>query len=384
MSIQKDVESINSSLEEVGARLRATREENNEIRARLHGVEQLVAKMDAHGHVLSSGTHSVGAMALDELREDSAFAHLKDWNVGTCRTKLSASIRAALTNEGSGASSSDGSYMPSQPERRGLVVEVQRPLRLLDVLPSRPVSSDSVEFVKITSSGDAAEQEYEGDEKASLDMDGTLVRADIVTVAGHTTASRQVLSDHAALQSAIDRVLRHKVLARLEHQLINGTGGQGKIDGLLNQASTFVPSVPVAHENIADRIGAAVTAMQASGYQPRLVIVNPLDWFQMQTTKSGTEDYLFGSPTAPAAPAVWNNSVVATPSMPQGKVLVIDTAFVTVLDREAPSVMLSNSHKDYFTRNLVAILGELRAGLEVLDEFAVMKFDIDDIEPVVS
>jgi hypothetical protein len=30
----------------------------------------------------------------------------------------------------------------------------------------------------------------------------------------------------------------------------------------------------------------------------------------------------------------------------------------------------------YFTRNLVAILGELRAGLEVLDRLAVHKFSL--------
>lgn len=50
---------------------------------------------------------------------------------------------------------------------------------------------------------------------------------------------------------------------------------------------------------------------------------------------------------------------------------------VSVLDREQPSVMLSNSHKDYFTRNLVAILGELRAGLEVRDGFAVYRMDLN-------
>ncbi|MFG3996630.1 hypothetical protein ACGEND_11405 [Pseudomonas aeruginosa] len=40
--------------------------------------------------------------------------------------------------------------------------------------------------------------------------------------------------------------------------------------------------------------------------------------------------------------------------------------------------MVSNSHKDYFTRNLVLILGELRAGLEVLDGQAIYLVDLED------
>lgn len=57
---------------------------------------------------------------------------------------------------------------------------------------------------------------------------------------------------------------------------------------------------------------------------------------------------------------------------------MLDTAYITILDREAPDVMVSNSHKDYFTRNLVLILGELRAGLEVLDGQAIYLVDLED------
>jgi HK97 family phage major capsid protein len=69
---------------------------------------------------------------------------------------------------------------------------------------------------------------------------------------------------------------------------------------------------------------------------------------------------------------------VTSSKIPQGQVLVLDTAYITVLDREAASVMVSNSHKDYFTRNLVLILGELRAGLEVLDGQAIYLVDLED------
>jgi len=250
----------------------------------------------------------------------------------------------------------------------------------LDALPSRPTSSDAVEFIQFSGTGEAAEQEHEGDEKAELEFQGTPARAEIVTIAGWTTASKQVLSDAPALQSQIDRVIRHKVLAKLEDRLINGVGGQGKINGLWNQAVALVPTIG---ETPADMIGEALVTMANDGYAPNLVLMNPVDWFRLQITrKNDTDDeYVFGSPTAPAAPSLWNTRIVPTRSMAARRVMTIDTSLVTVLDREQMSVVLSNSHADYFVRNLVAILGEMRAGLEILDTDAVRKFDLPPIAP---
>ncbi|WP_427183731.1 phage major capsid protein [Bordetella bronchialis] len=376
MSLEQDINSITESLRTVGGELRAyskeTKETTAELKARMQALEQHVVKFEGHSFGGASAGPTIGARALSNITDNSAFANLKDWNVGTCRIKLDASIRAALTNDGMGTSN-DGT-IPNQPERRGLVTPVQRPLRLLDVLPSRPIAADSSEYVQLNATGDAAEQDHEGDEKAEIDIDGSLVRADIATIAAHTTASRQVLSDHAALQAAIDTMIRNKLLTRLENQIINGTGAQGKIKGLLTLATTFIPTIGTTP---ADIIGESLTRQANYGYLPNLIIMNPMDWFRIQITKTATEEeYLFGSPTMPVPPALWNAAIVATPSVAEGTALTVDTAFTTVLDRENPSVMLSNSHKDYFTRNLVAILGELRAGLEVLDTGAIYKMDL--------
>lgn len=372
---------INASLEQVGEDLRQYRDDTEkwvgETNARLQAVEQLAVKFETGGvgyAGLSGADHSpVSAQFTQALTESASFQPLSEWNVGTCRAKVGASLRAALTNEQGG--SSGGAYIPSQPERGGIVGPALRPLRLLEALPSRPTDKDAVEFVQLNSTGDADEQILEGDEKAEIDFEGELVRAEIVTIAGHTTASRQVLSDHVALQQAIDQVIRHKLLARLEHQLINGQGGQGKILGLLAQATAFLPTIGTTP---ADIVGEALTRQADAGYMPGLVVMNPLDWYRIQITKTTDDDeYIFGSPTMPVPPSLWNTAIVRTPAMPQGQALTIDGMHVSVLDREQPSVMLSNSHKDYFTRNLVAILGELRAGLEVRDGFAVYRMDLN-------
>jgi HK97 family phage major capsid protein len=352
----------------------------HELLARVQSVEQIVASGAQAGGLSAGAGPTLGVSAHAKFVEDPAFqAAASAAQRGmkpsqfAARINLDGSIQAALISDGGTATS--GNTYPVPPDRStGIVGPVQRPLRLLDVMPSRPTSSDAVEYVQLDVSGDVSEQDAQGDTKAELDFEGTLQRSEIATIAGWTSASKQVLADAQGLQQAIDQVIRNKLLSRLENQLINGTGDPGKIKGLLAHAITFIPSIGTTP---ADVIGESLVRQADNGYQPGLILLNPLDWFRIQITKSATEEeYIFGSPTMPVPRALWNTPVVVTPSIAEGSGMTLDKSFTTVLDREQMTVQVSNQHSDFFIRNLVAILGELRAGLEVRDRWAVYKFDL--------
>lgn len=377
-AVAKEYKQVHSDLKNVGTQLKdfveSARSEHNKLSARLQDIEQRTARRgdDADSPSSNGGIASGVLAALEDDHGFQSAAHAASRNqkvpAFVARASMDSSIRQALVGGGS-----PGAY-PTAPERGGIVGPAQRPLRLLDVLPSRHVTSDAVEFVRLSLSGAAAEQEAEGDEKAELGAAGDLVRVEVGTIAGHITASRQVLADNAALRQMIDRVLRGAVTDRLEARLVAGYNGVGgRISGLLEQSTPFTP----AESAVADRIGEAISSMTAQGYAPSVVVMHPNDWFALSITRSlpdGT--YLFGSPTAPIPRSLWNLPVALTPSVGLGGALVVDAAFTTLLDREQMSVMVSNSHKDYFTRNLVAILCELRAGLEVLDTGAVVSLHL--------
>lgn len=353
----------------------------HDLQARMQHTEQMLAKMGTEGVHIANGASSapsIGRQVTAKMAEDSDYqaaseAVSRGMKPGrmSCRVNLDGSIRAALVNEGRG-NVGDTEY-PRFIERNSNVPLVLPRLRLLDALPSRPVTGDAVEFIQLTATGEAAEQVLEGDLKAEIDMEGTLHTANIATIAAWTSASRQVLSDTNGLASKIDTLIRYKVLGKLEGLLVNGVGGNGKILGLIPQATAFAPTIG---QKPADRIGESLVSQAEDGYQPNLVVMNPLDWFRLQITRTNTTDdeYVFGSPTSPIAPSLWNTTVVATPHMTEGQALTIDTSFVTVLDRQQASVLVATEHADYFVRNLIAILGELRAGLEVTDTRAVNIF----------
>nr|WP_258010064.1 phage major capsid protein [Stenotrophomonas maltophilia] len=387
---------VHAAVKEVGSDVKAYREKTAQevqtlrddvqgMRADLQSTQQVLAKIDANGGGFSASAPDVGSVAASKLREDASFAAAAETaergmkpSQFSARVNVDSSIRAALTNVGVGQAGDTS--IPTNPDRRGVVGPVLAPLSLLSVLPSRPTDSSSVEFVQLNATGDAEEQIKEGDEKAELEFSGALKKANIVTIAGHTTASKQVLADEPALSQQIDRVIAHKVFSRLENQIINGPGGDGRINGLLNQATAFAPAIG---ETPADRIGEALVTMANEGYLPNLVVMNPMDWFRIQLTRKNDQDdeYVFGSPTMPVPPSLWNSRIVTNPNLAAGTALVIDTSFVTVLDREQMSISATNTHADYFIRNLVKILGELRAGLEVLDVKAVRKFTLAPTGP---
>lgn len=344
----------------------------------LHIEQQLASAGDGNSGLagivggIAGSIGSIGSMVLADAKDSHAYQALREWNQGTCRFKVNAPIRAALTHD----PDSNGTTMPSAPERGAIVTEGRRRLRLLDALPSRPTTSDAVEFVQLHTTGDAEEQEAEGDVKAEIEFDGELRRCEAATVAGHTTVSKQVLSDEASLRNSIDQVLRYKTLSKLEHMIVNGgsaSSSGGKISGFENDSTTFIPTIGTTP---ADIIGESLVRQADAGYLPNLVLMNTLDWFKLQITKNTDEEYLFGSPTMPVPEALWNQVVIPSPAVSEGRAFTIDTSFTTVLDREQPNILLSNSHKDYMTRNLVLILAELRAGLEVTDLFAVYKIDL--------
>lgn len=372
MELEKDTAEMSKILVDFNTK-------NLEQDARLLDMEQKVIGSGNNRHQSSAsiGVKPISAEAIDLLtNENHAFDHIAAGNAGTVKVKMGSSIRAALTHE---PGSSGDTILPSEPEQGGITGPVTRRLSLLDIIPIRPVQSDSVAYVQLSATGEAEEQIIEGEQKAEVDFEGELRKADIATIAAHTTASTQALADGGSLEPEIDRVLRGLCKEKFEKKLINGgvssNSSESKIVGLLESGTIFVPTIGTT---VADKIGEALNRKADQGFTPSVVVMNNIDWFQLTLTRKSddAESYVFGSPTMPIPPALWNTPVVLSSSLAQGTAMIIDFNFVSVLDRREATVMLSTSHKDYMTRNLVLILGEMRGGLEVRHTGAVWSIDI--------
>lgn len=246
-----------------------------------------------------------------------------------------------------------------------------RPMRIRDLIPSLPVNSGAVEFMRQTlRASNAGPQNGEMTAKNQSNITWELVTTTCKTIAHWVPASRQVLSDAPQLQSLIDVDLNYGLDLEGDNQLLLGDGTAGNMTGLMVDAAiptvgkialgTALADVPAA---MIDHIRSAVTKCQTNEYYNMTgVILNPTDWETLETAKATDGHYLMIQfPSKGADDVIWKIPVVVTNAMSVGNFLLGDFIMGSkVYDRESVEIRVSESHSDYFVKNGVAVLAEER------------------------
>lgn len=122
-----------------------------------------------------------------------------------------------------------------------------------------------------------------------------------------------------------------------------------------------------------DAVAAGIMEVQREGgLEPDAVIMNPQDFWTMRTFKAGgTGEYFGGSPFNPPGSNPWGLRTYVTNAQQTGTAIV--GAFkegATVWRKGGISVEASNSHEDYFRKNLTALRAEQRLCLTVFRPLA--------------
>jgi HK97 family phage major capsid protein len=274
-----------------------------------------------------------------------------------------------------------GQNQPLVPaDRVGIVPPVQRRLRLRNVLPVSGTSSNSFEFPKETSfTNNAAPQysagAYEGVAKAESALAFSLTSLPVSTIAHWIPVSRQLLDDAPAIQGYVNNRLLFGLKLKEENQLLNGSGVQGNLSGLITNSTAFDTNYTnTSTDNYLDVIRHASLQLQVADLNPDVVVLNPIDFDTAVGTKtSSTNDYVWANPAFLPTGEIWGMRPVITNSISQGSFLVLDSfAACMIFDRAGATVEISREHSDYFTRNLAAILVEERLCLAIFNTNAVL------------
>lgn len=272
------------------------------------------------------------------------------------------------------------------PDQYGPITEFgRRPLTIRDVITNLTTTSDVVEFVRQTGETnnaavvpesnvtDAEESGGEPGIKPESGMTFERVPAPVKTIAHWLPATTRALADAGQLRGLIDAFLRFGVELELEDQIISGDGNGENFDGILSTAN-------VQQQLFVDDI--FKTARQArrkvrtvGRRRPSAYVLNPIDWEEIELQKDLEGRYYFNGPINQGPMTLWGLPVVESEAVPEGTGLVADWSVAVLWDREQASISVSNSHADFFIRNMVAILCELRAAFGVLKPDAIVAFD---------
>ena len=281
-------------------------------------------------------------------------------------------------------------------EQEPLVQRPYRTDRVRDLFPVANTSSALIEYMRVLGYLDNENNarpvpEREDDDsnfglKPQTKLKLVPSQAPVRTIAHWEVAHRNTLDDEPMLRSIIDQELLYGLRLVEDDQVLNGNGGGENLLGVLrtpgvqNYPGTATPGPVQDGDTYLDAVRRAATRVMLAYYNPTGVVVHPLDWEQMETTKDRNGQYLISMNVAVGGEKrVWQMPVVATPAMNQGTALIGAFGLAAkIYDRQQSNIRVAEQHADMFIRNAILILAEQRIGLTVSRPEAFIKVDLEN------
>lgn len=267
--------------------------------------------------------------------------------------------------------------------QRGL----EAPLVFRDVVLGGRTSSDTVIVLQETGFTNSAAEVAEASAVDGVGLGGGVkpesgitfseVSYPVRTIAHWIPITRQTLSDLPAMETYINERLRTGLARREDAQLLNGNGSSPNLRGILNTSGiqtldgAYFTTNPVvdagqSNENVNRILRAKVKIMTTGKARATFVVMNPADIEKMLTYTDANRNYLFGGPgVAGMNMPIWGLNPVWSENIAEGTALVGDGTMAAVMDREDSQIYMTDSHADFFIRNLFVILAEERLAFPV-------------------
>jgi HK97 family phage major capsid protein len=274
------------------------------------------------------------------------------------------------------------------PDQSGIYEPLGRyPLNLRSLISVRTTMSDSVEFVRQTTQVTQAAPVPEANvttytgatgQVQGLKPEGSTtferVNEPVKTIAVWIPATKRALSDAAQLRGLIDQELREDLAEELENQLLNGDGSGENFTGLANTANTLSQAFTT---DIITTTRKAITYLKTAGKtRPTAWLMHPQDWETIDLLKDDQGRYYWGGPMSQGAQVLHGIPVVESFFVTPGAAWLANWSKAVLWDREQATITTTDSHSDFFIRNMVAILAEMRAAFGVIRPSAFCEVDL--------
>jgi HK97 family phage major capsid protein len=256
-----------------------------------------------------------------------------------------------------------------------------RPLTIRDLVTTGTTEADAIEYAIEGTFTNAAAPVAEATAssgssgaKPESSMAWTQTSTSVKTIAHWIPVTRRALADAGQLQMYIESFLRYGLDEELEDQMLGGSGSGENFTGIRNTSGIQTQAWDT---DILTTLRRARTKVRVTGRStPTAYVLHPNDWEDIDLLKDNEGRYYYGGPSVLGQPRLWGLPVVESEGETEGFGHVADWRRAVLLDREQAQIFVSDSHSDFFTRNLVAVLAELRAAFFVLRPSAFVEADL--------
>lgn len=247
------------------------------------------------------------------------------------------------------------------------------PLLVASLLDRQTSDGTTLEYMRDTSGpqstwNKAAVVAEGADKPMSGPFTFDLISTTLKTVAHWVPVTRQTADDNAQLMGYINGRLTYGLEYKLDREILTGNGTT-EMQGILTTPGigTYQPGVGSTDVKLIS-VRKAKTQGELAMYPPTAVVLNPMDWQDIELDEDANGQFrVIANVTDPGAPMrLWGLTVVTTVAMTAGTALLGGfRTGATLWERQGITILMTDSHADYFTANTLVILAERRANVAV-------------------
>jgi HK97 family phage major capsid protein len=257
----------------------------------------------------------------------------------------------------------------------GLKVPIlQRQLTILDLIPTTPTTSDTIDWVRESTFTNAAAPTAEA--TASTGTSGTApesalayarTTSPVQNVEHYVTVTNRMLADYPAIEGIINQRLLLGLNLTLENQILTGNGTAPNLTGILSTAGVGVQARGATDNNMEAVFKGMMQVMVTGLSVPNAVVMHPLNFQTIRLVREGTQtgQYLYGPPSQTGATTIWGLPLIMSLGLAANTALTGDFAMGLMLwDREQSTIRTGYINDDLI-RGIQRILAEIRVALTV-------------------
>ena len=256
-------------------------------------------------------------------------------------------------------------YTPQAVRIPVLITPGEQAPTVASLFPQGNTTAQAIPYMEETLATNAAAETAEGAEKPEAALEFDEKTSPVRKIAVFLPVTDELFDDVPAMRSYVENRLRTFVRQREDGQLLNGNGAGVNLRGILNtvgiqtQAKGADPTPDAIYKGIT-KIGVNAF-LDASG-----VVMHHNDWQEIRLLRTADGIYIWGNPSEAGPERIWGLPVVKTTRIAEGTALV--GAFRDggqIFRRSEIAFAVSDSHSDFFRKNLLALRAEERLALVI-------------------
>lgn len=262
---------------------------------------------------------------------------------------------------------------PPESVRSGrLVSAADRPIQVLDLIPSVSINQAVYKYMAETTLTHGAGEKAEGTTFAESTFEWTEVSETVQKITDSVPVTDEQLEDEPQIAGVVDQRLAFGLRQRLDLQVLVGDGTSPNLSGVLDRS---IQSQALGGDDQITAFYKALTLVRFTGRaNPSAAVFHPNDWQAIILLTNSNGDYLFGNPfMGPGPMSLLGVPIAVSDAITENTALVGDWANFSVLaERRGVNIQVGYTGTQ-FVEGKSTVRADLRVAFGVLRDAAFCK-----------